>query len=76
MTTPLFPRPVAHRGLHDRANGVIENSASAFAAAIAGDFAIECDLQLTSDGHAVVFHDEKLERLTGETGLVSDRTLT
>ncbi|WP_206215595.1 glycerophosphodiester phosphodiesterase family protein, partial [Pseudomonas viridiflava] len=41
--------------LHDRANGVIENSASAFAAAIAGDFAIECDLQLTSDGHAVVF---------------------
>ena len=75
MTPSLFPRPVAHRGLHDRANGVIENSASAFAAAIAGDFAIECDLQLTSDGHAVVFHDEKLERLTGETGLVSDRTL-
>ncbi len=75
MTPPLFPRPVAHRGLHDRANGVIENSASAFAAAIAGDFAIECDLQLTSDGHAVVFHDEKLERLTGETGLVSDRSL-
>ena len=75
MTPLLFPRPVAHRGLHDRANGIIENSASAFAAAIAGDFAIECDLQLTSDGHAVVFHDEKLERLTGETGLVSDRTL-
>lgn len=75
MTPPLFPRPVAHRGLHTRANGVIENSASAFAAAIAGDFAIECDLQLTSDGHAVVFHDEKLERLTGESGLVSDRTL-
>ena len=75
MTPPLFPRPVAHRGLHNRANGVIENSASAFAAAIAGNFAIECDLQLTSDGHAVVFHDEKLERLTGETGLVSDRTL-
>lgn len=75
MNEPLFPRPIAHRGLHDRASGVIENSASAFAAAIAGNFAIECDLQLTSDGHAVVFHDEKLERLTGESGLVSDRTL-
>ena len=75
MTEPLFPRPIAHRGLHDRARGVIENSASAFAAAMAGNFAIECDLQLTSDGHAVVFHDEALERLTGETGLVSDRSL-
>lgn len=75
MTIQLFPRPVAHRGLHDRAAGVIENSASAFAAAIEGNFAIECDLQLTSDGHAVVFHDDKLERLTGETGLVSARSL-
>lgn len=75
MTAPLFPRPVAHRGLHDRAEGIIENSASAFAAAIAGNFAIECDLQLTRDGHAVVFHDERLDRLTGESGLVSDRRL-
>ncbi|MBF0678365.1 MAG: glycerophosphodiester phosphodiesterase [Devosia sp.] len=73
MIAQLFPRPVAHRGLHDRAAGIIENSASAFAAAIAGNFAIECDLQLTSDSHAVVFHDEKLDRLTGESGLVSDR---
>src|SRR5690606_13037307 len=75
MTTPLFPRPVAHRGLHNRAAGIIENSASAFKAAIDGNFAIECDLHLTSDGQAIVFHDEKLDRLTGETGLVSDRTL-
>ncbi|KKB78066.1 hypothetical protein VW35_13235 [Devosia soli] len=75
MAQSLFPRPVAHRGLHDRAGGVIENSASAFAAAIAGNFAIECDLQLTSDGQAVIFHDEKLERLTGESGLVSERTV-
>lgn len=75
MTAQLFPRPVAHRGLHNRAAGIIENSASAFAAAMKGDFAIECDLQLTSDGQAVVFHDEKLDRLTGETGLVSDRRI-
>ena len=70
MTT-LFPRPIAHRGLHDRANGVIENSAAAFEAAISGNFAIECDLQLTSDGVPVVFHDDELERLTGKSGPVS-----
>lgn len=71
MTTALFPRPIAHRGLHNRAAGIIENSAAAFEAAIAGNFAIECDLQLTSDGVAVVFHDDDLERLTGKTGPVS-----
>ncbi|WP_375450857.1 glycerophosphodiester phosphodiesterase family protein [uncultured Devosia sp.] len=71
MTTALFPRPIAHRGLHDRAAGIIENSATAFEAAIAADFSIECDLQLTSDGVPVVFHDDDLERLTGKTGPVS-----
>jgi len=71
---PVFDRPVAHRGLHDRAHGVIENSASAFAAAIAGNYAIECDLQLTSDGVAVVFHDDDVTRLTGKTGWVRDFT--
>lgn len=71
---PRFDRPVAHRGLHDREQGVIENSRSAFEAAIAGGFDIECDLQLTSDGEAVVFHDDALERLTGAAGLVRERT--
>ena len=71
MTTALFPHPIAHRGLHNRAAGIIENSAAAFEAAIAGDFAIECDLQLTSDGVPMVFHDHELERLTGKAGPVS-----
>ncbi len=74
MSEPLFPRPVAHRGLHDRARGIIENSASAFAAAIEGGFAIECDLQLSNDGVPMVFHDDTLERLTGESGRVSEHT--
>jgi glycerophosphoryl diester phosphodiesterase len=74
MNTPLFPRPIAHRGLHNRAAGIIENSASAFEAAIAADFAIECDLQLSSDGVPFVFHDDDLERLTGLTGPFSART--
>jgi glycerophosphoryl diester phosphodiesterase len=60
----LIARPVAHRGLHDAANGVIENTASAFRAAIEAGFAIETDLQITADGEAVVHHDFALGRLT------------
>ena len=69
-----FDTPIAHRGLHDRARGIIENSASAFEAAIAGGFPIECDVQLSRDGIPVVFHDDELERLTGQSGPVSSRT--
>lgn len=71
---PPFDRPIAHRGLHDRAAGIIENSRSAFEAAIARGFAIECDLQLSSDGEAIVFHDDALERLTGQSGFLRDRS--
>src|SRR4030095_16536834 len=60
----LTARPVAHRGLHDRARGIIENMPSAFQAAIAGNFAIELDVQLTADGEAMVHHDDALGRLT------------
>lgn len=74
MTDPLFPNPIAHRGLHDRANGVIENSASAFEAAIAKGLTIECDIQLSSDGVPFVFHDDDGERLVGKPGAVADRT--
>lgn len=69
----LVAKPIAHRGLHDLASGVIENSPSAATAAIAGGFGIECDVQLTADGEAVVFHDFVLDRLTGETGTVVAR---
>jgi glycerophosphoryl diester phosphodiesterase len=68
----LTARPVAHRGLHG--NGIAENSLSAVAAAIAANYAIEVDLQLSADGVAVVFHDETLDRLTTETGELSLRT--
>jgi glycerophosphoryl diester phosphodiesterase len=60
----LTAQPVAHRGLHDLAAGVVENTASAFAAAIAGGFAIETDLQISSDSEAMVHHDFALGRLT------------
>jgi glycerophosphoryl diester phosphodiesterase len=70
----ITARPIAHRGLHDAARGIIENTASAFAAALDKGYAIECDLQLTADGEAVLFHDEHLGRLTGASGMVKDMT--
>jgi len=70
----VVARPIAHRGLHDRARGVIENTASAFAAAMRHGFAFECDVQLTADGEAVVFHDFALDRLTHGTGKVVAHT--
>jgi glycerophosphoryl diester phosphodiesterase len=65
----LTARPIAHRGLHSH-NGVIENTAAAAAAAIAKNYAIECDVRRTKDGDAVVFHDATLGRLTRENGRV------
>jgi len=70
----LVARPIAHRGLHDKAKGVIENSESAFAAAIRHNYPIECDLQIAGDGEAVVFHDETLDRITTDSGAVRERT--
>ena len=67
----LVERPIAHRGLHDEVRGRIENTLRAAEAAIAGGFAIECDIQLSADGEAIVFHDETLDRLTDATGLLS-----
>jgi glycerophosphoryl diester phosphodiesterase len=70
----LTSRPIAHRGLHDDKQGRLENTKSAFTAAIKHGYAIECDLQLSGDREAVVFHDETLDRLTLSTGKVSELT--
>jgi glycerophosphoryl diester phosphodiesterase len=67
-------RPIAHRGLHDAAKGIVENSASAVAAAMGKGFAVEVDLQCAVDHVPVVFHDETLDRLTPETGPVMARS--
>jgi glycerophosphoryl diester phosphodiesterase len=62
----LTARPIAHRGLHDA--GAVENTASAFRAAIAGNYGIECDIQISRDGEALVHHDDALGRLTDGEG--------
>jgi glycerophosphoryl diester phosphodiesterase len=70
----LTARPVAHRGLHDADKGVIENTPSAFAAAVAGRYGIECDLQISADGEAMVYHDDTLDRLTEGHGRLDAMT--
>jgi len=67
----VFKHPIAHRGLHDRQNGVIENSTTAFGRAIKKGYGIECDLQLSGDGVPMVFHDDFLDRLAGQKGAVA-----
>ncbi len=71
--SPVFLRPIAHRGLHDAVAGRIENTGPAFEAAIAAGFGIECDLQPANDGTPFVFHDETLDRLVDATGPIAAR---
>jgi glycerophosphoryl diester phosphodiesterase len=70
----LTARPIAHRGWHG--DGRIENSLSAARAAVAAGFAIECDVQRSADGEAIVFHDDSLERLTQAQGRIADYSAT
>jgi glycerophosphoryl diester phosphodiesterase len=70
----LIARPIAHRGLHDAAHGVIENTAGAVRAAIAANYGIEVDVQTTADGEAMVHHDDVLGRLTEGEGRLDSLT--
>lgn len=67
--------PIAHRGFHDRAAGVPENSLAAARAAIAAGYGIEMDIQPSAEGVPMVFHDDHLRRLCGVEGAVKDRPL-
>ncbi|MDR2729679.1 MAG: glycerophosphodiester phosphodiesterase [Treponema sp.] len=63
----------AHRG----ASGLYpENTMEAFSAAIMqGTDCIELDVHLTKDGHVVVAHDARLERVSNGSGYINDHTL-
>lgn len=62
----------AHRGLHNRE--LPENSLAAFALAAERGFGIELDVQLSSDGEVVVFHDASLLRVCGVDAPLSTKT--
>lgn len=70
----LTARPIAHRGLHDLNKSRWENTLSAFRAAMDRNYAIECDVHLSSDGVPVVFHDNDLKRLANVEGSIFEKT--
>lgn len=67
--------PIAHRALHDAGARRPENSMPAIRAAIREGYGIEIDLQPSSDGEAMVFHDDLLDRLTYDTGPIKARSV-
>lgn len=64
----------AHRGLHNKEQGIPENSLAAFRAAVEGGFGAELDVHLMADGSLAVIHDSLLKRTTGAEGRVEDLT--
>ena len=71
---PFNTKFFAHRGLHDNKSGAPENSMPAFRKAVEKGYGIELDVQLSSDGVPVIFHDLDLARACGVQGLVRERT--
>lgn len=55
---------IAHRGFHNKENGIPENSLIAFNEAIKHNYIIELDVHLLKDGNIAVFHDDNLLRMT------------
>lgn len=75
LPEPFLTIPISHRGYHDdQAGHRPENTLAAFQAAIDAGYGIELDVQLTKDGQAMVFHDDTLDRLTGQGGSVLSHT--
>ena len=68
MTAPVRPPDRASRPARRAERASSRTRRSAFEAAIAAGYAIECDVQLSSDGVPFIFHDDDFERLTGATG--------
>ncbi len=66
----------AHRGYHNKAAGVPENSMAAFRAALDNGWGAELDVRLTADGRLAVVHDSNLKRLCGEEADVCVEELT
>jgi glycerophosphoryl diester phosphodiesterase len=66
----LCGRAFAHRGLHDPAKGLPENSLAALEAAVDSGYGIELDVRALASGEPVVFHDATLARMTGRTGRI------
>jgi glycerophosphoryl diester phosphodiesterase len=70
---PRLPRVIGHRGA---AGAAPENTLAGIRKAKElGASWIEFDVKLTGDGHAILFHDDRLERTTDGHGPVAATTL-
>ena len=70
----IVEQPIAHRGLHDMNRTVWENTATAFEHAAQAGYPIECDVQISADNVAMVFHDYMTDRLCGAHMILRQRT--
>jgi glycerophosphoryl diester phosphodiesterase len=70
--TWLTKEYIAHRGLHQKDQSIPENSMESFKLALANDYAIEFDVNLTKDEVPVVFHDHSLKRMTQIDRLITE----
>ena len=70
--TWIAKNPIAHRGLFNEK--CPENSLAAFKNAVKSKLPIELDVSLLTDGTPIVFHDERLARMTGKDGFISNCT--
>ena len=64
----------AHRGLHNSAEGIPENSMASFRLAAEHGYGIELDIHLTRDGRLAVIHDNSLLRTAGVDVKAKDLT--
>ena len=67
----LFEKPMYHRGKFDNVK-VYENTMSAFKESMKDESPFEFDVQLTSDGEVICFHDDDLKRLFNRNRLVRE----
>lgn len=65
---------IAHRGIHNLENGIIENTLPAFSMALDKSVPIEFDVRILKDGNLIVFHDDNLKRLMDIDKRLSDIT--
>lgn len=70
----IVKTPIAHRGVFGEK--IPENSLASFKQAIKNKLPIELDVTALADGTPVIFHDEKMARMTGRDGFISSLSLS
>lgn len=71
----LYKDYIAHRGVFNNEEGIVENTKSAFLKAIDKHYSIETDLHLTKDERIIIFHDNDFKRMCGVDKKTSELTL-